>query len=124
MAEVVIVDAVRTPVGRRNGGLSTVHPADLLGTALTELVARTGIDPGQVGQVVTGCVSQVGEQSFNIGRTSWLAAGLPMSTAVTTLDTQCGSSQQAANLAASLVASGTVDIAVACGVESMSRIPI
>jgi acetyl-CoA C-acetyltransferase len=124
MAEVVIIDAVRTPVGRRNGGLSTVHPADLLGTALTELVARTGIDPGQVGQVVTGCVSQVGEQSFNIGRTAWLAAGLPMSTAVTTVDTQCGSSQQAANLAASLVASGTVDLAVACGVESMTRIPI
>jgi acetyl-CoA C-acetyltransferase len=124
MAEVVIIDAVRTPVGRRHGGLSTVHPADLLGTALTELVARTGIDPGQVGQVVTGCVSQVGEQSFNIGRTAWLAAGLPMSTAVTTVDTQCGSSQQAANLAASLVASGTVDVAVACGVESMSRIPI
>jgi acetyl-CoA C-acetyltransferase len=124
MAEVVIIEAVRTPVGRRNGGLSTVHPADLVGTALTELVARTGIDPAQVGQVVAGCVSQVGEQSFNIGRTAWLAAGLPMSTAVTTVDTQCGSSQQAANLAASLVASGTVDIAVACGVESMSRIPI
>ncbi len=124
MAEVVIIDAVRTPVGRRKGGLSTVHPADLLGTVLTELVARTGIDPGQVGQVVTGCVSQVGEQSFNIGRTAWLAAGLPMSTAVTTVDTQCGSSQQAANLAASLVASGTVDVAVACGVESMTRIPI
>src|ERR1700740_55043 len=115
MAEVVIIDAVRTPVGRRNGGLSTVHPADLLGTALTELMARTGIDPGQVGQVVTGCVSQVGEQSFNIGRTAWLAAGLPMTTAVTTVDTQCGSSQQAANLAAGLVASGTVDVAGAAG---------
>lgn len=111
-------------MGRRNGGLSTVHPAELLGTALEALIARTGIDPSEVGQVVSGCVSQVGEQSFNIARTSWLAAGLPLTTAATTVDTQCGSSQQAANLAASLVASGTVDVAVACGVESMSRIPI
>jgi acetyl-CoA C-acetyltransferase len=124
MAEVVIIDAVRTPVGRRNGGLSTVHPADLLGTALTSLIERTGVDPAAVGQVVSGCVSQVGEQSFNIARTAWLSAGLPLTTAATTVDTQCGSSQQAANLAASLVASGTVDVAVACGVESMSRIPI
>jgi acetyl-CoA C-acetyltransferase len=124
MPEVVIIDAVRTPVGRRNGGLSTVHPAELLGGALTALVERTGVDPAAVGQVVTGCVSQVGEQSFNIGRTAWLAAGLPMTTAATTVDSQCGSSHQAANLAASLVASGTVDMAVACGVESMTRIPI
>src|SRR5215469_5711482 len=124
MAEVVIIDAVRTPVGRRNGGLSTVHPADLLGVALTALIDRTGVDPVLVQQLVSGCVSQVGEQSFNIARTSWLAAGLPLTTANTTVDTQCGSSQQAANLAASLVASGTVDVAVACGVESMSRIPI
>jgi acetyl-CoA C-acetyltransferase len=124
MPDVVIIDAVRTPVGRRNGGLSTVHPADLLGTALTALIERTGIDPAEVGQLVSGCVSQVGEQSFNIGRTAWLAAGLPLSTAATTVDTQCGSSQQAANLAASLVASGTVDVAVTAGVESMTRIPI
>ena len=101
-----------------------MHPAELLGTSLKALIARTGIDPAEVAQVVSGCVSQVGEQSFNIARTSWLAAGLPMATAATTVDTQCGSSQQAANLAASLVASGTVDVAVACGVESMSRIPI
>ncbi len=124
MPDVVIIDAVRTPVGRRNGGLTTVHPADLLGTAVKALMARTGIDPAEVGQVVAGCVSQVGEQSFNIARTTWLAAGLPLTTAATTVDTQCGSSQQAANLAASLVASGTVDVAVACGVESMTRIPI
>src|SRR5271166_2975330 len=124
MAEVVIVDAVRTPVGRRNGGLSTVHPADLLGCALTALMDRSGIDPGAVGQVISGCVSQVGEQSYNIGRTAWLAAGFPLTTPATTVDTQCGSSQQAANLAASLVASGVIDVAVACGVESMSRIPI
>src|SRR5580658_9192380 len=124
MPEVVIIDAVRTPVGRRNGGLAGVHPADLLGTALTALVERTGVDPGQVQQLVAGCVSQVGEQSFNVARTAWLAAGLPLTTAATTVDTQCGSSQQAANLAASLVASGTVDMAIAAGVESMSRIPI
>lgn len=124
MPEVVIIDAVRTPVGRRNGGLATVHPAELLGRALTALVERTGVDPAEVGQVVSGCVSQVGEQSFNIARSAWLAAGLPLTTAATTVDTQCGSSQQAANLAASLVGSGTVDVAVACGVESMSRIPI
>ena len=124
MAEVVVIDAVRTPVGKRNGGLAGVHPADLLGNALTALFERTGADPAEVGQVVGGCVSQVGEQSFNISRTAWLAAGFPMTTAATTVDTQCGSSQQAANLAASLVSSGVVDVAVACGVESMTRIPI
>jgi acetyl-CoA C-acetyltransferase len=124
MPEVLVIDAVRTPVGRRNGGLSTVHPADLLGVPLKALFERTGVDPSAVGQVVTGCVSQVGEQSFNIGRTAWLAAGLPMTTPSATVDSQCGSSQHAANLAAALVASGTVDLAVACGVESMSRIPI
>jgi acetyl-CoA C-acetyltransferase len=124
MTEVVIVEAVRSPIGRRNGGLSSVHPADLLSTVLRELVARSGVDPTEVGQVVTGCVSQVGEQSFNIGRTAWLSAGLPLTTAATTVDTQCGSSQQATNLATSLVGSGVVDIAVACGVELMSRVPI
>jgi acetyl-CoA C-acetyltransferase len=124
MADVVIVEAVRTPVGRRNGALSSVHPADLLGSALTALVERSGIDPGAVEQVVGGCVSQVGEQSFNTTRTAWLAAGLPLETAATTVDTQCGSSQQATNLATSLVGAGVADVAVACGVELMSRIPI
>ncbi len=124
MTEVVIVEAVRSPIGRRNGGLATVHPAQLLATVLGELVTRSGIDPAEVGQVVTGCVSQVGEQSFNIGRTAWLSAGLPLTTAATTVDTQCGSSQQATNLATSLVGSGVVDVAVACGVELMSRVPI
>ena len=123
-SDVVIVDAVRTPIGRRNGGLSTVHPAELLSIVQAELIHRTGIDPGQVGQVVGGCVSQVGEQSFNIARTAWLSAGLPQDTAATTVDTQCGSSQQATNLATALVGSGVVDVAVACGTESMSRIPI
>ena len=124
MTEVVIVEAVRSPIGRRNGGLSSVHPADLLGTVLTELIDRSGIDPTEVDQVVAGCVSQVGEQSFNIGRTAWLSAGLPLTTASTTVDTQCGSSQQATNVATSLVGAGVVDVAVACGVELMSRVPI
>ncbi len=124
MTNVVIVDALRTPIGRRNGGLAGVHPADLLGRVQRELVGRAGIDPALVGQVVTGCVSTVGEQSFNIGRTAWLAAGLPMSVANTTVDTQCGSSQQATNLAVALVGSGAADVAIACGVEVMSRVPI
>ncbi len=124
MTDVVIVEAVRSPIGRRNGGLASVHPADLLGTVLTELVTRSGIDPTEVDQLVTGCVSQVGEQSFNVGRTAWLSAGLPLTTAATTVDTQCGSSQQATNLATSLVGSGVVDVAIACGVELMSRVPI
>ena len=123
-SNVVIVDAVRSPIGRRNGGLSSMHPADLLGAVQKALIERTGIDPHEVGQVVTGCVSQVGEQAFNVGRTAWLAAGLPMDVANTTVDTQCGSSQQATNLAYALVGSGVVDVAIAGGVESMSRIPI
>lgn len=124
MREVVIVEAVRTPVGRRGGALKGVHPADLLGLVMKAALERSGVDPASVGQVVTGCVSQVGEQSFNIGRTALLAAGLPLGVPATTVDTQCGSSQQAANLAASLVASGAVDTVLAAGVESMSRIPI
>src|SRR5687767_5373331 len=124
MTDVVIIDAVRTPVGRRGGGLSTMHPGELLGIVQRALIDRTGIDPAEVGQVVAGCVSQVGEQAFNIGRTAWLAAGLPQSVAATTVDTQCGSSQQATNLATALVAAGVVDVAVACGVEVMSRVPI
>lgn len=121
---VVIVDAVRTPIGRRNGGLSTLHPGELLGIAQKGIVERTGIDPALIEQVVGGCVSQVGEQSFNVTRTAWLAAGLPLTTAATTVDTQCGSSQQATGLASSLIGSGVVDIAIACGVEVMSRVPI
>ena len=123
-SNVVIVDAVRTVVGRRNGGLSTLHPADVLGLVQKGIVERTGIDPAEIEQVVGGCVSQVGEQAFNVTRTAWLAAGLPISTAATTVDTQCGSSQQATSLAASLVGSGVVDVALACGVEVMSRVPI
>ena len=121
---VVIVDAVRTPIGRRGGGLSSLHPATALAHVQSALIERAGIDPTAVGQVVGGCVSQVGEQSFNITRTAWLSAGLPLETAATTIDTQCGSSQQATNLATSLIGSGVVDVAVACGVELMSRVPI
>ncbi|MEM9033370.1 MAG: steroid 3-ketoacyl-CoA thiolase [Actinomycetota bacterium] len=124
MSEIVIVDAVRTPVGRRNGGFAGMHPAELLGEIQQELIDRTGVDPAAIGQVVTGCVSQVGEQSFNVGRTAWLAKGLPETVPATTVDTQCGSSQQATTLAHGLVASGIVDSAIACGVEVMSRIPI
>ena len=121
---VVIVDAVRTPIGRRNGGLSTLHPAETLGLVQKAIVERSKLDPALVEQVVGGNVSQVGEQSFNVTRTAWLAAGLPLTTAATTVDTQCGSSQQATSLATSLIGSGVVDIAIACGVEAMSRVPI
>jgi acetyl-CoA C-acetyltransferase len=124
MPNVVLVDAVRTPIGRRGGGLSSTHPADVLASVQRELIERSGIDPAEVGQVVGGCVSQVGEQSFNIARTAWLSAGLPLGVAATTVDAQCGSSQQATNLATALVGAGVVDVAVACGVEVMSRVPI
>ena len=124
MREVVIVEALRSPIGKRNGGLSSVHPAELLSHVQRAVVERSGIDPAEVEQVIGGCVSQVGEQSFNVTRTAWLSAGLPLETAATTVDTQCGSSQQATNLATSLIASGVVDVAIACGAESMSRIPI
>ena len=124
MREVVIVEAVRTPIGRRNGGLSTMHSLDLLGAVQRDLFIRTGVDPLEVGQVVGGCVGQVGMQSMNVTRNAWLAAGLPIEVAATTVDSQCGSSQQATNLAYSLIASGVVDAAVACGVEIMSRVPM
>jgi acetyl-CoA C-acetyltransferase len=124
MPEVVIVEAVRTPLGRRNGGLSTMHAIDLLGAVQRELFTRTGLDPAEVGQVVGGCVQQVGMQAMNVTRNAWLAAGLPVEVAATTVDSQCGSSQQAVNLASSLIASGVVDVAVACGVEVMSRVPM
>ncbi|MCB1017590.1 MAG: steroid 3-ketoacyl-CoA thiolase [Acidimicrobiales bacterium] len=122
--DVVILEAVRSPIGRRGGGLSTMHSADLLAAVQKALIERSGIDPAEVGQVVGGCVSQVGQQGFNVTRTAWLTAGLPLGVAATTVDSQCGSSQQATNLATSLVASGVVDVAVACGVEVMSRVPM
>ena len=124
MRDVVVVEAVRSPVGRRNGGpLRRCTPPTCSATVQRALIERSGIDPMEVGQVVGGCVSQVGEQAFNIARTAWLQAGLPLEVAATTVDTQCGSSQQATNLAAALVGAGVVDVAVACGVEVMSRGP-
>ena len=124
MPEVVIVEAARTPVGKRNGGLSTMHAADLLAVAQRAVVDRSGLDPAEVDQVVGGCVSQIGEQAFNVARTAWLTAGLPLTVAATTVDAQCGSSQQATNLVTGLVGAGVMEVGVACGVEVMSRVPI
>jgi acetyl-CoA C-acetyltransferase len=124
MPDVMIVDAVRTPVGRRNGALSTIHPVNLLAQVLGNLFERSGADPAAVGQVIGGCVSQVGEQSVSVVRSAWLTAGLPIEVPATTIDAQCGSSQQATSLAAGLVGAGMVGMAVGCGVEAMSRIPI
>jgi acetyl-CoA acetyltransferase family protein len=124
MREVVIVEAVRTPIGRRNGKLKDVHPVVLGSLVLKEVVARAGIEPGSVEDVVFGCVSQVGEQSLNIGRNAWLAAGFPFTTPATTVDRQCGSSQQAVHFAANLIQSGVCDVTIAGGVESMSRVPM
>ena len=124
MAEAYIVDAVRTPVGKRNGGLSKVHPADLAAHVLRELIARTGVDPVAVEDVIMGCVSQIGPQAIDISRTAWLSAGLPESVPGVTIDRQCGSSQQAVHFAAQGVLSGTQDLVVAAGVESMSQVPM
>jgi len=124
VAEAYIVDAVRTPVGKRNGGLSKVHPADLAAHVLRELIARTGVDPAAVEDVIMGCVSQIGPQAIDISRTAWLSAGLPESVPGVTIDRQCGSSQQAVHFAAQGVLSGTQDLVVAAGVESMSQVPM
>ena len=126
MRSAVIVDAVRTASGKGKpgGALSGTHPVELLAGVLTALIERTGLDPARVDDVITGCVAQVGEQSLNIGRQGVLAAGWPVSVPATSVDRQCGSSQQAAHFAAQGVIAGGYDIAVACGVESMSRIPM
>ncbi|SEG87354.1 acetyl-CoA C-acetyltransferase [Thermomonospora echinospora] len=124
MAEAYIVDAVRSPVGRRGGGLSGVHPADLGAHVLTALMERTGVDPGAVEDVVFGCVDAIGPQAGDIARTCWLAAGLPEHVPGVTVDRQCGSSQQAVHFAAQAVLSGTSDLVVAGGVQNMSQIPI
>ncbi|WP_406723994.1 acetyl-CoA C-acyltransferase [Streptomyces sp. GD-15H] len=126
MRDAVIVDAVRTPVGkgRATGALHDVHPADLLARSLAALLERTGIDPGIVDDVIAGCVTQLGEQALNIGRTALLAAGFPESVPGTTVDRQCGSSQQAVHFAAHSIIAGGYDVAIACGVESMSRVPM
>ncbi|MGC2656307.1 MAG: thiolase family protein [Mycobacterium sp.] len=124
MRETVIAEAVRTPVGKRNGGLSGLHPADLSAVVLNELIERTGIDPEVVDDVIWGCVSQVGDQSSNIGRYSVLAAGWPESIPGTTVNRACGSSQQALDFAVQAVMSGQQDVVVAGGVEVMSRVPL
>jgi acetyl-CoA acyltransferase len=125
--EVVIVEAVRTPIGRghpEKGYYKDTHPNELLGKTYTELVERTGIEPSEVEDVVTGCVQQFGEQAFNVGRNAWLQAGLPVETPATTVDRQCGSAQQAVNFAAALVASGVHDAVIGSGVEHMGHIPM
>jgi acetyl-CoA C-acetyltransferase len=124
MPEAVIVEAVRTPIGKRNGALSGLHAAELLSSVLVEVVKRSGIDASEVEQVIGGCVSQAGEQGLNVTRTAWLAAGLPYEAAATTVDTQCGSSQQADHLVAGLIAAGAVEVGIAGGVEAMSRVPL
>ena len=124
MNEVWIVGAVRSPIGRRKGGLSGLHPAELLGRVQRAAVERAGVDPGAVGQIIGGCVSQVGEQSFNVARSAWLAQGFPMEVPATTVDSQCGSSQQATSLAAGLIGAGIEDLVLACGVEMMTRVPL
>ncbi|MBC7274761.1 MAG: acetyl-CoA C-acetyltransferase, partial [Streptomyces sp.] len=124
MAEAYIVEAVRTPVGRRGGGLAGAHPADLGAHVLRELMTRTGVDPAAVEDVVFGCLDTVGPQAGDIARTCWLAAGLPEEVPGVTVDRQCGSSQQAVHFAAQAVLSGTQDLVVAGGVQNMSQIPI
>jgi acetyl-CoA C-acetyltransferase len=124
VSEAYIVGAVRTPVGRRNGGLAQVHPVDLAAHVLTELIARTGADPAAVDDVIMGCVSQIGPQSIDIARNAWLSAGLPDNVPGVTIDRQCGSSQQAVHFAAQGILSGMQDLVVAAGVESMSMVPM
>ncbi|WP_248964112.1 acetyl-CoA C-acetyltransferase [Sphaerisporangium perillae] len=124
MAEAYIVAAVRTPVGRRGGGLAAVHPADLGAHALSQLMSRSGVDPAAVEDVIFGCLDTVGPQAGDIARTAWLAAGLPEEVPGVTVDRQCGSSQQAVHFAAQAVMSGTSDLVVAGGVQNMSQIPI
>jgi acetyl-CoA C-acetyltransferase len=121
---VVVVDAIRSPVGKRNGTLAHTHPNELLGGVLRQLIERNRIDPLTIGQVVGGCVGQVGAQASNVVRNAWLTAGLPLEVPATTANVQCGSAQQSTTLAHGLVASGLVDVAVACGVENMSMVPM
>ena len=122
MGTAVIVEAVRTPIGRRRGMLAGLHPAELLGHAQTALLERAAIDPAEVEQVAGGCVTQAGEQAGNVTRTAWLHAGLPQQAGCLTLDAQCGSAQQAVHLIAGLIAAGAIDVGVGCGVECMSRV--
>ncbi|WP_213575117.1 steroid 3-ketoacyl-CoA thiolase [Rhodococcus sp. USK13] len=122
MGNAVIVDAVRTPIGRRRGALSGLHPAELLGAAQRGVLERAGVPAENIGQIVGGCVTQAGEQSNNVTRQAWLHAGLPYGTAATSIDCACGSSQQAVHLVAGLIASGQITAGIGCGVEAMSRV--
>ena len=124
MGTAVIVEAVRTPIGKRGGALAGLHPAEILGVAQTALLERAGIGQASVEQVAGGCVTQAGEQSSNITRTAWLHAGLPYQTGCLTLDAQCGSAQQATHLIAGLIAADAIEVGVACGVEAMTRVPL
>ncbi len=124
MTEAVIVDAIRTPIAKRKGALAGWHPTDLLGHVLRAVVERNGIDPETVDDVIGGCVTQSGEQGTNVTRNAWVAAGLPQSVAATSVDRQCGSSQQAVHFAAQGVMAGAYDLVIACGVESMTRAPM
>ncbi|HNM97078.1 MAG TPA: steroid 3-ketoacyl-CoA thiolase, partial [Marmoricola sp.] len=124
MGTPVIVEAVRSPIGRRRGGLAALHPGVLLGQVLTGLLDRARVDPALVDQVIGGCVTQAGEQSNNMVRRAWMHAGLPNHTASTVIDAQCSSAQQAAHLINSMVAAGAIGVGIACGVESMSRVPL
>lgn len=124
MGSAVIVEAVRTPIGKRNGSLSGLHAAEILGAAQAGLIERAGIDAALVEQVAGGCVTQASEQSNNVTRTAWLHAGLPIQTGGLTLDAQCGSAQQAVHLIAGLIAADAIDVGIACGVEAMSRVPL
>ncbi len=122
MGTAVIVEAVRTPIGKRRGALSGLHPAEILGQAQTALVERAGIEAAEVEQMAGGCVTQAGEQAGNVTRTAWLHAGMPVQTGCLTLDAQCGSAQQAVHLIAGLIAAGAIDVGIGCGVEAMSRV--
>ncbi len=124
MVEPVIVEAVRTPIGKRGGWLSALHPAELLGAAQRGVVERAGIDPGLIEQAIGGCVTQAGEQSNNVTRTAWLHSGLPYQTGCTTIDAQCGSAQHSVHLIAGLIAAGAIEAGIGCGVEAMSRVPL
>ena len=124
MGSAVIVEAVRTPVGKRGGALAGLHAAELLGGIQVALLDRAGIAPALVEQVAGGCVTQGGEQSNNVTRTAWLHAGLPWQAGCLTLDAQCGSAQQAAHLVAGLIAADAIGVGIACGVEAMSRVPL
>ncbi len=122
MGNPVLVEATRSPIGKRNGWLSGLHATELLGAVQKALVDKAGIDAGDIEQVIGGCVTQYGEQSNNITRVAWLTAGLPDHVGATTVDCQCGSGQQANHLIAGLIAAGAIDMGIACGVEAMSRV--